>query len=208
MNGSRVDGGCEVNTTMGLCGAGKRSFLTDGIIPVLNITDSNWASELVTVRKNSVTASIPYNHVVLTFVFQKPLLMKSVKLNLFKCPQWGIGAPKITVYGVTHVENYNFDISYRSIIPVAQSQDDQSSCDRLVPVTIPLKTGKQYPLWYIVVSFEPQPAIDWVYVGEVEFFGTPTPPPPSTSTEPTPSKSLYVCYVLKYITRYTHHTIT
>ena len=199
MNGSHVDGGCEVKTTMRLCGIGKISFLTDGIIPVFNTTDPNWASELVTVRKNSVTAAIPYDHVVLTFVFQKPQLLKSVKLNLFKCPQWGIGAPNITVYGKASLRMGNFDFDIRdSIIPLAQSQDVQSSCDSLVPVTIPLQTGEQYLSWYIVVSFEPQPAIDWVHVGEVQFFGTPPPPPPSTSTETTPSESLYIPNVLNY----------
>ena len=192
MNGSRVDGGCEVNTKMLFCGTGKISFLVDGIIPVLKTTDPNWASELVTVRKNSGTVAIPYDHVVLTFIFQKTQLLKSVKLNLFKCSQWGIGPPNITVYGGTSVRNFNFDISYRSINPVAQSQDVQSSCDSLVPVTIPLQTGKHYQTWYIVVSFETQPAIDWVHVGEVQFFGTSTTPPASTSTEPTPSKSLYI----------------
>ena len=197
MNGSRVNGGCEANTMMRLCGTGKISFLTDGIIPVLHTTDPNWASELVTVRKNNSTAAIPYDHVVLTFVFQKPQLLNSVKLNLFKCPQWGIGAPNITVYGEAIQRIFFFDRSCHSIIPLSQSQDVQSSCDSLVPVTIPLQTGKQYQMLYIVVSFEPQPAIDWVHVGEVEFFGIPT-TPPSTSTEPTPSKSLYIPYVLNY----------
>ena len=192
MNGSRVDGGCKAKTMIGLCGTGEISFLTDGIIPVFNTTDPNWASELVTVRKNNGTAFIPYDRVVLTFIFQTPQLLKSVKLNLFNCPQWGIGAPNITVYGEASVRMGNLVFDIRgSIIPLAQSQDVKSSCDSLVPVTIPLQTGKQYQAWYIVVSFEPQPAIDLVYVGEVEFFGTPTTPPPSTSIESTPSKSLY-----------------
>ena len=198
MNGSRDDGGCEVDTTWRFCGTGKRSFLVDGIIPVLNTTDLNWASELVTVRKNSGTTAIPFDHVILIFVFQKPVLLKSVKLNLFKCPQWGIGAPNITLYGAIRVEIFHFDSSYHRSISLAQSQDVQSSCDSLVPVTMPLETGKQYQMFYIVVSFEPQPAIDWVYVGEVQFFGTPTTLPPSTSTEPTPRKSLCTPYVLNY----------
>ena len=190
MNGSRVDGGCKA-PMMGLCGTWKIGFLIDDNIPVLNMSVTNWASELVTVRKNNGTAAIPYDHVVLTFVFQNPQLLKSVKLNLFKCTQWGIGAPNITVYGEASARMVHLDFDSRdSIIPLAQSQDVQSSCDSLVPVTIPLKTGKQYQMLYIVVSFEAQTAIDWVHVGEVQFFDTPPPPPPSTSTETTPSKSL------------------
>ena len=51
VNGSRVDGGCKGNLTLGFCGANIESFLIDGVNPVINTTNSNWASELVTVRK-------------------------------------------------------------------------------------------------------------------------------------------------------------
>ena len=187
MNGSRVDGGCKGNVIHHYCGGGSESFLTDGVNPVINTTDPNWASELVTVRKNNATWIIPYDHAVLSFLFQPPVSLKSIRLSLFKCPQWGIGAPNITVYADMGKQQniLNFDFANNATIPLAQCQDVQSSCNDLVPVTIPLETDTQYKIWYIVVSFEPQPDIDWVYVGEVQFIGTPPQPTLSGSTKPT-----------------------
>ena len=69
MNGSRVDGGCKVNITFHYCGDGSESFLNDDDDPVINTTDPNWASELVTVRKNNATRYIPYDYAVLSFFF-------------------------------------------------------------------------------------------------------------------------------------------
>ena len=50
-------------------------------------------------------------------------------------------------------------------------------------------TGRQFNR-YIAVSFEPQLAIDWVHVGEVQFFRSLPLSPPSTNTEYTISSSL------------------
>ena len=184
MNGSRVDGGYKVDIIHHFCGDGSESFLTGDDDPVINTTDPNWAFELVTVRKNSGTWFIPYDYAA--FLFQLPVSLTSIKLILFKCPQWGIGAPNITVYVNKANDNnfVNFDTLDRDTIPLAQSQDDQVSCSGLVSVTIPLKTDTQYRIWYIVMSFEAQPDIDWVYVGEVRFFGTAPQPSASITSKP------------------------
>ena len=50
-------------------------------------------------------------------------------------------------------------------------------------------TGRQFNR-YIAVSFEPQLAIDWVYVSEVQFFRSLPLSPPSTNNEYTISSSL------------------
>ena len=128
---------------------------------------------------------IPYDHVVLAFVFHPLVTLTSIKLSVFKCLQWGIGAPNISVYAEATYDYPNFYNEDPYIIPIAQSQDVQSSCDDLVSVTIPMETDTQYRICYIVVSFEPQTAINWVYVGEVQFFDTPPPNPPPTNTKMT-----------------------
>ena len=186
VNGSRVDGGCKVNITLRNCGDGNESFLTDDDDPVINTTDPNWASELVTVRKNSATWHIPYDYAVLSFLFQLPVSLTSIRLSLFKCPQWGIGASNFTVYVDNIIDNnfLNFDTRNRNNIPLAQYQNNQSSCNDLVSVTIPLKTDTQYRIWYIVVSFKDQPDIDWVYVGEVQFYGAPPQPSALITSKP------------------------
>ena len=132
-------------------------------------------------RKRNGTLAIPYDHVVLAFLFDSPVSLTSIRLSLFQCPQWRIGAPNITVYADMGKGGsiLNFDIDDSSTILLAQTQDNQSSCNDLVPVTIPVGTNTQYKIWYIVMSFEHHPDIDWVYVGEVQFLNTP--PQPSLS---------------------------
>ena len=196
VNGSRVDGGCKVVVVQNLfCGDGSESFLTDDHDPVINTTDLNWASQLVTVRKNNRTFNFDYDHVIMFFLFLSPVSLTSIKLSLFKCPQWRIGPPNITVFANTGGDGtfLNPETDVASFVPLAQSQDDQSSCSGLVSVTIPLKTDTQYKIWYIVVSFKHQPDIDWVYVGEVQFYGGPL--QPSASITSKPGISIYILLV-------------
>ena len=193
VNGSRVDGGCKVNLVQNFfCGDGSESFLTDDHDPVINTTDRNWASQLVTVRKNNRTFKFEYDHVIMSFFFLSPVSLTSIKLSLFKCPQWRIGPPNLTVYVSTFVDG-TFINPGNNFILLAQSQDDQSSCSGLVSVTIPLKTDTQYKFWYIVVSFKHQPDIDWVYVGEVQFYDGPL--QQSASITSKPGISIYILLV-------------
>ena len=185
MNGSDVDGGCEVPVILvrrcGVPNSDTESFLTDGIIPVLNTTGNNWTSELVTVRKNSATVAVTYDHILLAFDFKQHVSLTSITLSLFNCPQWDIGAPVTTVYGDENGSSFfNFDPVDPYIISLTQTNNVQSSCDNLVPVTITLHTNTKYKIWYILVSFETQQNVDWVFVGEVQFFSTPQQPPAST----------------------------
>ena len=159
-------------------------------------------------RKNSALWHIPYDYAVLSFLFQLPVSLTSIKLSLFKCPQWGIGAPNITVYVDMDIDKnvLNFDTLDRRNIPLTQFQDNQVSCSGLVSVTIPLKTDTQYRIWYIVMSFEAQPEIDWVYVGEVQFFGTA--PQPSASITSKPGISLYILLVKPNSQYYVRPSVT
>ena len=185
VNGSRVDGGCKVIVVQKrFCGDGSESFLTDDHDPVINTTDRNWASQLVTVRKNNRTYNFEYDHVIISFLFLSPVSLTSIKLSLFKCPQWRIGHSNITVYASTRGGATFVNTDVDSSVPLAQSQDDQSSCSGLVSVTIPLKTDTQYKIWYIVVSFKDQPDIDWVYVGEVQFYDASSQPSASITSKP------------------------
>ena len=188
VNGSNVTGGCQAAVSdQRLCGtifSGTISYLVDDNIPVLNTAAPNWASQLVTVRKNSPTVAIPYDHVLLIFDYSSRVSLILVELNLFYCPEWNIGAPNITVYldeDDTYFINYIEgapDIAVRGNIVLSS----QSSCDSLLPVRIPLEnTATQHHTWYIVVSFDPQPEIEWVHIGEVTLFDTEPPPLPVPS---------------------------
>ena len=187
VNGSNVTGGCQAALTdqreCGNTNSGTISYLIDGNTPVLNTAAPNWASQLVTVKKNSPTQSIPYDHVLLVFDYISPVSLILVELNLFYCPEWNIGAPNITVYvdedGVnsfSFIEDLGFAVRGNVVL------SSQSSCDSLLPVRIPLEnTTTQHHTWYIVVSFDPQSEIEWVHVGEVTLFDTEPPPLPVPS---------------------------
>ena len=106
VNGSDVDMGC----TSPLVDSGgvmvcnstdcPSSYLLDSNSPAIDISTSDWASQLVTVRKNSGAAGlITFDHVVLTFGFDTAVSLTSIELDLFLCPEWNISAPFIAVFG-------------------------------------------------------------------------------------------------------------
>ena len=170
-----------------ICGvSGGVSYLFDDNSPDIDTNASNWASQLVTVRKNNATDVISYDHVVLTFDFDTAVSLTSIELDLFLCPELNIGAPNITVYGDnTGTSGLTFsELSVTlNIITVLQSvTPSQSSCGSLSNVSIPLpNTGTSYLIWYIVVSFPPLSEIEWVHVGEIRLLDTDSDPIPSRS---------------------------
>ena len=195
VNGSNVTMGCAESLEdvygigmlkCGNSGFGVSSYLFDGnpTDPHIDTSAFNWASQLVTVRKNDATTDISYDHVVLTFSFNPAVSLTSIELDLFLCPELNIGAPNITVYGDETASSglvFNEDSVTVNVITVLQSvTPSQSSCGSLSTVSIPLpNTGTSYLIWHIVVSFPPQSEIEWVHVGEVRLLGTDPDPIPS-----------------------------
>ena len=158
-----------------MCG-NSESYMVDSNSPAIDTSTSNWASQLVTVRKNKKNDGIDFDHVVLTFGFDTAVSLIVIELDLFLCPEWNIGAPFITVYA----EEYNSDLMFRHVKMPAPTLDfigsktpSQSSCDSLSTVSILLQYREpSFSTWHIVVSFELQPYIEWVHLGEVRFFGS------------------------------------
>ena len=105
VNGSDVNMGCTSPLVdsggVMVCNSSDcpSSYLLDGNSPAIDTSTSDWASQLVTVRKNDATEDIPYDYVVMTFQFGTAVSLTSIELDLFLCPEWNIGAPYITVYG-------------------------------------------------------------------------------------------------------------
>ena len=191
VNGSDVNMGCASSpgvfggvTICGSFGAGvgATSYLVDGISPAIDTSTSNWASQLVTVRKNDAIDVITFDHVLLTFGFDTAVSLTKIELDLFLCPELNIGAPYITLYADN---NNNLAFSF----PPGQAQSNiikhdtpnKTSCDSLSTVSIPLEQGgPSYFTWHIVVS-DFQPDIEWVHVGEVRFLNTSGDPDPIPS---------------------------
>ena len=170
VNGSDINMGCAsplVNRSGVMVCDNSESYLVDGCSPDINTSTSNWASQLVTVRKNEANGVIHYDHVVLTFNFGTAVSPTSIELDLFLCPEWNIGAPGIYVYGYQNCTLvFNPDVGEYIGTTLPKSQ----SCDSLSTVHIGL--GERIiPLshsFHIVVDFTSE-EIEWVHVGEVRF---------------------------------------
>ena len=177
VNGSDVNMGCTSPLVdsggVMVCNSNDcpSSYLLDGNSPAIDTSTSGWASQLVTVRKNdAIPGRIPFDHVVLTFGFDTAVLLTSIELDLFLCPEWNIGAPVIDVY-----RDVNRDLDLRTIqsltfLGSSYNQPSQSSCDSLSTVSIPLQdddTRSSYLTVYIVVAITENDNIEWAHVGEV-----------------------------------------
>ena len=169
-NGSSPDMGCSLiveRDGVMVCDCKSQSYLVDGVSPDIDTSTSDWASQLVTVRRNEGTAAVPIPHVLLTFGFDTAVSLTGIEIDLFHCPNMRIGAPVIDVS-----LNQEYDLSYRtglrSLISVVPSE---SRCDSLSSFTFTESSGSLYRVVHILITF-PDSNIDWVYVGEVRFLGS------------------------------------
>ena len=111
------------------------SYLTDGISPHIDTSSSDWASQLVTVRRDPGNTIVHYPHVLLTFVFDTPVSPTGIEIDLFNCPDWNIGAPSVRAYFTTQ---YELSLDFNRVSSFASSDPlPQSSCDSLSTVTWP-----------------------------------------------------------------------
>ena len=180
VNGSTMNMGCpteleNINSTNRSCGAlcdPSASYMVDGESPTLNMSTSNWASHLVTVRKNlPIHGRLSYDHVLLTFVFDTLVVPSSVELDFVHCPEWNIDAPGIDVYSDNDTDR-DFDVTkllLRGTWPPVSDRVYETSCDSLSTVQIPLTKPTFHFRWFIVVSFTNDEDIEWVHIGEIRF---------------------------------------
>ena len=193
VNGSSTDMGC----TSALVDSGdvmtcnSQSYLVDGCSPDIDTSISDWASQLVTVRRNYGTAAAPFAHVLLTFGFDTNVSLTGIEIDLFLCPDWGIGAPRIRVY-----VNEEYDLAFMFGLSFLRRfvEPSQSSCDSLTTVHLSGNTlsAASYHTFHIIVDLPHNSSIEWLHIGEVRFLsegggpaaGTclPTPLPRSSST--------------------------
>ena len=172
-DGSSTDMGCsgplvERDGVM-VCDCNSLSYLVDGVAPDIDTSTSDWASQLVTVRRNEGNPDIQVAHVLLTFGFETNVSLTGIEMDLFHCPEMNVGAPVITVH-----LNQEYDLMTFSTISglelLRSLEPSESRCDYLSCFTISETTDKLYRVVHILITF-PDSNIDWVYVGEVRFLG-------------------------------------
>ena len=159
-NGSSPDMGCSlivVRDGLNVCDCNSLSYLVDGVSPDINTSTSDWASQLVTVRRNEGTADVPFDYILLTFGF---VSLTGIEMDLFHCPNMRIGAPVITVS-----LNEEYDLTFSTSLPSLRSVDpSESRCDSLSSFTISETTDKLYRVVHILITFPDSYNIDWVYL--------------------------------------------
>ena len=166
INGSDDNMGCASTIERGsvkVCDCTSLSYLVDGVSPDIDTSISDWASQLVTVRRNEGNADVPFAHVLLTFGFDTAVSLTGIEIDLFLCPDWGIGAPLITVY-----YNQEYDLTFGLDVSFVRSErPSQISCDSLSTVTIyrDTLTNANHVLHILVELSD----IQWVHIAEVRF---------------------------------------
>ena len=177
VNGSSVNMGCTSPLVdsggVMICDECSTNLLIDGNSPAIDTSTSDWASQLVTVKKTQ-TDEITFDHVLLTFSFDTAVTLTGIELNLFICPEWGTDVPSITVYADVE-SNLVFTANSLSSLPFEYHNPSQSSCNSLKTVTITFRgnlTDSFYLTWHILMSSAFGRSIDWVLVGEVRLLGT------------------------------------
>ena len=170
----------------------SQSYLVDGCSPDIDTSISDWASQLVTVRRNQGTFNLPFAHVLLTFGFDTAVNLTGIEMDLFVCPDWGIDAPRIGVY-VNEEYDFVFDLSLPFAPPV---QPSQSSCDSLTTVHLSGSTlsVSSHRTFHIIVDLSHQSSIEWVHIGEVRFLSEGGGPAPATSTCPPQTPNAHVVF--------------
>ena len=172
VNGSNITMGCTSPLVerdgVKICD-GSASYLVDDCSPVINTNSSNWASQLVAVRKTSVDGPTKHNGVVLTFNFDTAVFPTSIELYLFLCSRLKSDANSIHVFAD---KNSNLIFNSNST-HMGGSGPFRRSCVSLSTVRISLDDlAKHDPKhsWHIVLEITVKN--EWAYVGDVRFLSS------------------------------------
>ena len=181
VDGSDINMGCTspLVDSDGVMICMSQNYLVDGHSPDIDTSTSDWASQLVTVRKiqndRVIFNDYQLDYVLLTFGLDTAVNLTGIELDLFFCPDMNIGAPFITVYADKE-SNLTFTYDSFTSLPFQNYPPGgtvlPTSCDSLSTINITLSDilTDQHLTWHILVSSF-NSSIDWVYVGEVRFIG-------------------------------------
>ena len=181
MNGSDVSMGCDVTHGIPMCNAVTGTgLLTDDVPPTLDFTISNWASQLVTIKKvdPALTPKINVEHVLMTFQFADPyavMTISAIYIDLLLCPAWGIGAPVIFVYSSNNLEFELNTITGANADYLLQYKPTQKECNcTMSTIVMPIESGLEVlPVWHILMTASQISDFEWVHMAEVRFSNVP-----------------------------------
>ena len=173
VNGSSETMGCTspLEDSGGVTVCRSQSYLVDGCSPDIDTSISDWASQLVTVRRNDRSNDTDFAHVLLTFGFETAVSPTEIEIDLFLCHEQGIGSPFIKVY---FNKDYNliFPSHGQGLLFFPYVEPAQSSCDSLSTVNISgglFKADLSFRTFHILVDLSSDSSIQWVYIGDIRF---------------------------------------
>ena len=177
VNGSDISLG-STNVDPICIGLNGLCILTDGLVPTVDTSVTDWASELLTIKKvQEIPGEISLEHVLLTFNFAQAVQITAVYIDLLFCPQWGIGAPVIFLYAGTNDYFQWLSPIETNVDYIAQFHPIQTTCNcSMSTVVIPVQGGEVVkPVWHLYVTASQISEFEWLHVAEVRFSNVPVP---------------------------------
>ena len=135
--------------------------LIDGIIPMFDVSQPNWAAQLY-------TATITKNNWVIDFQFPDSFMLRQVDLYLFFCPLRQI--PHQDRLSIRVYQSVFFPTGFKGLFLGNNSLTmERQNCLNLTQIsipTIPISEFTQY-----VIEFAMEGVIGGIYIGECSFTG-------------------------------------
>ena len=177
VNGSSSTGGCQPEacimmpygaSNINVCDcpgtAPVNGTLIDGVIPSIDISQHEWASELFVVNRNG------QDSLMIGFEFSHPFFLRYVEVVYLDCPVWGIGSYAVNVYSSYVFPAFVTAASTNiGIFPLAE--DIVQSCSSLRTISIPLQPTISVVFYFIEFTFGGSSIrpINWLHMAEIRF---------------------------------------
>ena len=172
VNGSDSSMGCSdplISNPMVSCFSPNTSFLSDGHVPTVQMNTSNWAAELVTIRRVNFNDQITFDHALMSFEFSEKVAITTIYFDLLFCPYSRIGVPVISVYGsesmMFHETNADFLVTYIPILTTCKC--------RMSTVIVRIQRGEVPHSVYHILFYFAYYHQEWIHVGEIRFSNEP-----------------------------------
>ena len=174
VNGSSDTMGCTspLENIDGVMVCRSQNYLNDGCSPDIDTNNTDWASQLVAV-KITYNQHLYFHHVLLTFVFDTPVSVREIEMDLFLCSNLSISPPYIPIIYLIHDVQYNLTSFSGLYFVLGEALSTSiSSSDGLTTYSFrgdPLLFS--YQTFHCVISFNTiKYNTEWAYIGEVRFF--------------------------------------
>lgn len=150
-------------------------YLTDHHVPTIQMNSTNWAANLVTIKRVRFNSMITFDHSLMTFQFREKVVVTSIYLDLFRCPSSGIGTPYIFVHGS---ESLHFEYNSRTLegnsVFIMAHQVAQTNCECEMSTFVVRLHRQRFSVLHILINYLDTPN-EWFHVGEVRFTNEPVP---------------------------------